>query len=117
MRKGYSYLIGSIVFLTIIFVIYNVFTNYVQDRELANFPIPKSAQLDFKTNHSKHFQWSGTTGTELQFTYQLAIKRTGWDETPVDGQMYQYKKNEHTITVIPSTDYLEIILEQSSRRE
>ena len=111
MRKSGAYLVGSIILIVACVIVYSAFINYKEDPELANFPIPTSAELDFKTDSSKHMYWQGTTGTELKFTYVIAIKRAGWKDVPVDGQMMQYVKNAKNVTVIPSTNYIEIIVE------
>lgn len=90
---------------------FSVLMHFERDETLGGFPIPKGAELDRETPRSKHFHWDASTGTDLPIRYKLAIKRAGFEEVPIDGQMSQFIKEDVSIVVIPSTDYIEILLQ------
>lgn len=101
----------SCIAVGLIWMTYSVRTGFLADETLGGFPIPKAATLDVETAQSKHFHWNAATGTELPLRYRWAIKRAGFEEVPADGQLSHFVKDDWSIIVIPSTDYVEILVE------
>ena len=111
MRKFYALLLLVLVGIGISLFVYCVQNHFASDEDLHGIPVPTVAKLDFKTDHTKHFHWIRATGTELPYCYKQAIKRAGFLEKPIDGQMFQFEKDHISIVVVPCTDYIEIMVE------
>ena len=111
MRRRYSVIVALALLFTAIAIQYVVANGYREDTELLRFPIPNAALLDKRGSNSKHFHWAQATGTDLPLTYKLAIRQAGFTPYECDGQQFCYEKDERLWTVIPSTDYVEILMQ------
>ncbi|MFJ3388164.1 hypothetical protein [Lysinibacillus sp. NPDC086135] len=83
---------------------------YEPSEDLYGFPIPKNAELVQESNKSKSYDWSRASEENgIPFDYEIALKANGWKKGEREGTSVSYTKGNHTIDLLSSTKWLDII--------
>ncbi|MFJ5713257.1 hypothetical protein [Neobacillus sp. NPDC093127] len=83
---------------------------YEPSEDLYGFPIPKKAELVQESNKSKSYDWSRASEVNgIPFDYEIALKANGWKKGEREGASVLYTKGNHTIDLLSSTKWLDII--------
>jgi hypothetical protein len=84
-------------------------SSYQTSEELNNFPLPKNAQLVYKTDKVRGYEWGKASFENgVPFSYKLVIKQNDWKKVEQEGGNTTYTKGKYKINLLSDRDYIEI---------
>ncbi|MGN7477289.1 hypothetical protein ACTHOQ_05495 [Solibacillus silvestris] len=100
-----------LLFAGILFFLLSV-SFYEKSEELSNFPLPKSAQLVYKTDNVRGYNWEKASFENgIPVSYKLIIHLNNWRKTEQEGSVTTYTNGKYIIHLLCDRDYIEIIKE------
>ena len=84
-------------------------SSYQTSEEVNNFPLPKDAQLVYKTDQVQGYEWEKASFENgVPFSYKMVITLNRWKKVEQEGGNTTYRKGNYTINLLSDTDYIEV---------